>query len=113
MQSHCALLSMACFQYFVYQQPYYPARKLATFPCPGARVTFWQCNDVHRICRAAVQLSGVYKIIVSDREIAYDVRLEEQLEEVKFKMWLNEELQIQPKKYHSSIKKSSIKFLVH
>jgi hypothetical protein len=42
---------------------------------------------------------------VSDREIAYDVRLEEQLDEIRLRMWLNEELQIQPKKYHSTIKK--------
>ncbi|MHA2129219.1 MAG: hypothetical protein ACW99L_04525 [Promethearchaeota archaeon] len=49
---------------------------------------------------------------MSDREIAIDVRLEQQLEEIKLKMWLNEELQIQPKKYHPSIRKSLINFLV-
>jgi hypothetical protein len=48
---------------------------------------------------------------VSDKEIAYDVKLEEQLEEIKLKMWINEELQIQPKKYHSQIKDSYLKFL--
>jgi hypothetical protein len=48
---------------------------------------------------------------VSDREIAYDIRLEEQLEEIKLKMWINEELQIQPKQYHSQIKENYTKFL--
>ncbi|MHA2037444.1 MAG: hypothetical protein ACW98X_13495 [Promethearchaeota archaeon] len=40
---------------------------------------------------------------MSEKEIAYDIRLENLLEEVKLKIWLNEELQIQPKKYHNSI----------
>lgn len=48
---------------------------------------------------------------MSDREIAYDVRLEEQLEEIRLKIWINEELQIQPKKYHSQIKENYMKFL--
>lgn len=50
---------------------------------------------------------------MSDREIAYDVRLEEQLEEIRLKIWINEELQIQPKKYHSQIKENYMKFLDH
>ena len=33
---------------------------------------------------------------MSDKEIVYDIRLEEQLDELKFKIWMNEELQIQP-----------------
>ncbi|MFW9785971.1 MAG: hypothetical protein ACFFFB_27045 [Candidatus Heimdallarchaeota archaeon] len=48
---------------------------------------------------------------MSDREIAYDVRLEEQLEEIRLKIWINEELQIQPKKYHSQIKENYMTFL--
>ncbi|MFX1573778.1 MAG: hypothetical protein ACFFB0_13595 [Promethearchaeota archaeon] len=48
---------------------------------------------------------------MSEREIAYDLRLEDQLEEVKLKIWMNEELQIQPKHYHHSIKKNFLKFL--
>ena len=48
---------------------------------------------------------------MSEREIAYDLRLEEQLEEIKLRIWMNEELQIQPKHYHSSIKKSFLKIL--
>ena len=48
---------------------------------------------------------------MSDREIAYDIRLEEQYEEIRLKMWINEELQIQPKKYHSQIKENSMKIL--
>jgi len=52
-----------------------------------------------------------YKIIVSEREIAYNISLEEQLEEIKLKMWISEELQIQPKQQHSLIKKNFVKFL--
>ena len=48
---------------------------------------------------------------MSEKEIAYDVKLEEQLEEIKLKMWINEELQIQPEEYHSQIKESYSKFL--
>ena len=40
---------------------------------------------------------------MSEKEIAYDIRLEKSLEEIKLKIWLNEELQIQPKHYHSKI----------
>jgi hypothetical protein len=43
---------------------------------------------------------------VSDEEIAYDVRLEERLEEIKLQIWLNEELQIQPSQYHLLIVKN-------
>jgi hypothetical protein len=43
---------------------------------------------------------------VSIKEIAYDVRLEEELEKVKLKIWLQEELQLIPQKYHSSIIKN-------
>ena len=50
-------------------------------------------------------------IIVSEREIAYDLRLEEQLEEIKLRIWMNEELQIQPKHYHTSLKQNFLKFL--
>ena len=48
---------------------------------------------------------------MSEREIAYDLRLEEQLEEIKLRIWMNEELQIQPKHYHSSLKQNFLKFL--
>jgi hypothetical protein len=40
---------------------------------------------------------------VSDKEIAYDIRLEISRDEILNKIWLSEELQIQPKQYHSSI----------
>jgi len=40
---------------------------------------------------------------VSEREIAYNISLEEQLEEIKLKMWISEELQIQPKQLHKKI----------
>ncbi|MFX1417608.1 MAG: hypothetical protein ACFE9N_01675 [Promethearchaeota archaeon] len=43
---------------------------------------------------------------MSDKEIAYDVRLEEELEKVKLRMWLLEELQIQPKQFHQIILKT-------
>lgn len=43
---------------------------------------------------------------MSDKEIAYDVRLEEELEKVKLRMWLLEELQLIPKEYHLLILKS-------
>ncbi|MFX1489589.1 MAG: hypothetical protein ACFFBI_10605 [Promethearchaeota archaeon] len=48
---------------------------------------------------------------MSDKEIAYDVKLEDELEEIKLKMWINEELQIQPIKFHSKIKETYFKFL--
>ncbi|MFX0003698.1 MAG: hypothetical protein ACFE9C_03335 [Candidatus Hodarchaeota archaeon] len=43
---------------------------------------------------------------MSDKEIAYDVRLDEELEKVKLKIWLQEELQLIPRKYHSLIIKN-------
>ncbi len=43
---------------------------------------------------------------MSDKEIAYDVKLEELFEDVKLQIWLNEELQIQPKQYHLLIRKN-------
>ncbi len=43
---------------------------------------------------------------MSDKEIAYDVRLEEELEKVKLKIWLQEELQLIPREYHSLIIKN-------
>jgi hypothetical protein len=43
---------------------------------------------------------------VSDKDIAYDVRLEEELEKIKLQIWLNEELQLQPKEYHLMILKN-------
>ncbi|MFX1311645.1 MAG: hypothetical protein ACFFHD_03395 [Promethearchaeota archaeon] len=48
---------------------------------------------------------------MSEREIAYDLRLEKQLEEIKLRIWMNEELQIQPKHYHPSLKQNFLKFL--
>ncbi|MFX1570476.1 MAG: hypothetical protein ACFFCV_19220 [Promethearchaeota archaeon] len=46
---------------------------------------------------------------MSDKDIAYDLRLEEELETVKLKIWLQEELQLIPAKYHSLILKSVTK----
>ncbi|MFW9820398.1 MAG: hypothetical protein ACFFE5_12375 [Candidatus Thorarchaeota archaeon] len=40
---------------------------------------------------------------MSDKDISYDVRLEEEFEKVKLKIWLLEELQLIPKEYHSQI----------
>jgi len=40
---------------------------------------------------------------VSDKEIAYDIRLEEKLELIKLQIWINEELQILPHKFHELI----------
>ncbi len=42
---------------------------------------------------------------MSDKEIMYDIRLEEQLDELKLEIWMNEELQIQPKQLHPLILK--------
>ena len=41
-----------------------------------------------------------------NREIAYDLRLEELYDEVRMQMWINEELQIQPKRIRDSIIKT-------
>lgn len=43
---------------------------------------------------------------MSDVDIAYDVRLENLLEKVKFQIWLNEELQIQGQTQREMILKS-------
>ena len=40
---------------------------------------------------------------MSDKEIAYDIRLEISRDEIINKIWLSEELQIQPKQYHNKI----------
>ncbi|MFX1320134.1 MAG: hypothetical protein ACFFAQ_00690 [Promethearchaeota archaeon] len=48
---------------------------------------------------------------MSDKEIVYDVRLEEQLEELKLKIWMNEELQIQPKQLHQLIVENLLKLI--
>jgi len=40
---------------------------------------------------------------VSDKDIAYDVRLEEKLELIKLQIWINEELQLQPRQFHELI----------
>ncbi len=40
---------------------------------------------------------------MSVKEIAYDIRLEISRDEILNKIWLSEELQIQPKQYHSKI----------
>lgn len=42
-------------------------------------------------------------------EIAYDLGLEEQLEEIKLKIWFTTELQIQPTNFHSEILESFLK----
>ena len=47
---------------------------------------------------------------MSDSTIAYDQRLEEELEKIKFQIWMNEEVQIQPKEIRESIFKSYSKF---
>ncbi|MFX0030023.1 MAG: hypothetical protein ACFE8B_12495 [Candidatus Hermodarchaeota archaeon] len=46
---------------------------------------------------------------MSDKEIAYDIRLEISRDEILNKIWLSEELQIQPKKYHRSIVNNFLK----
>ena len=46
---------------------------------------------------------------MSDLEINYDLRLEGKLEEIKLQIWLNEELQIQPKNNHDLILKNTFK----
>ena len=47
---------------------------------------------------------------MSDRTIAYDQKLEEELEKIKFQIWINEEVQIQPKEIAQFIFKSYSKF---
>ena len=46
---------------------------------------------------------------MSEIEINYDLRLEGKLEEIKLQIWLNEELQIQPKNNHDLILKNRFK----
>ncbi|KKN11391.1 hypothetical protein LCGC14_1026980 [marine sediment metagenome] len=46
---------------------------------------------------------------MSEKEIAYDLKLEDMFEEIKLRMWINEELQIQPKRFHCVIKNNIIK----
>ena len=48
---------------------------------------------------------------MSDKEIAYDIRLEISREEILNKIWLSEELQIQPKKYHNTIIDNFLKLI--
>ncbi len=45
------------------------------------------------------------------KEIAYDIRLEISRDEILNQIWFNEELQIQPKKFHNSIINSKHDFL--
>ncbi|MBY8983886.1 MAG: hypothetical protein KGD65_02345 [Candidatus Lokiarchaeota archaeon] len=40
---------------------------------------------------------------MSEKEIAYDIRLEISRDEILNKIWLSEELQIQPKQFHNKI----------
>ena len=47
---------------------------------------------------------------MSEKEILYDLRLEEKLELTKLQIWLNEELQIQPYQFHDPILKNLEKF---
>jgi len=46
---------------------------------------------------------------VSDKDIAYDVRLEEKLELIKLQIWINEELQLQPRQFHELIIQNYVK----
>jgi len=48
---------------------------------------------------------------VSEKEIAYDLRLEEKLEQIKLRIWLNEELQLLPQEYHKMIVQNFFKFI--
>ena len=43
---------------------------------------------------------------MSGKRIAYDTRLEEMLDDIKHRMWINEELQIQPKSQRRTIVKA-------
>ena len=45
---------------------------------------------------------------MSEKEIAYDLSLEDKLEEIKLIMWINEELQIQPERFHHQIRENLI-----
>ena len=48
---------------------------------------------------------------MSGKEIAYDIRLEISREEILNKIWLSEELQIQPKQYHNTIIDNFLKLI--
>ena len=48
---------------------------------------------------------------MSDKEIVYDIRLEEQLDELKLEIWMNEELQIQPTQLYQLIIKNYLKLI--
>lgn len=48
---------------------------------------------------------------MSDKEIAYDIRLEISRDEILNKIWLSEELQIQPKHHHNSIIDNYLKLI--
>ena len=43
---------------------------------------------------------------MNNREIAYDLKLEELYDKVRMQMWMNEELQLQPKTIRDSIIKT-------
>ena len=46
---------------------------------------------------------------MSEKELLYDLRLEEKLELTKLQIWLNEELQIQPPQFRELIIKKFYK----
>lgn len=46
------------------------------------------------------------KLLCRKKNIAYDTRLEETLDDIKLRMWINEELQIQPKSQRRTILKA-------
>lgn len=48
---------------------------------------------------------------MSDKEIVYDIRLEEEFEKLKLEIWMNEELQLQPKQFHPLIIENLLKFI--
>ena len=47
---------------------------------------------------------------MSDQEIAHDMNLEESLDKIKMRIWLNEELQIQPHSLRSQLIDSFLNF---
>lgn len=48
---------------------------------------------------------------MSEKEIAYDIRLEISRDEILNKIWLSEELQIQPKQFHHRIIQNYIELI--
>jgi len=48
---------------------------------------------------------------MSDKEIVYDIRLEKQLDEILNEIWMNEELQIQPKSLHPLIVENLLRLI--